>query len=306
MKSEYYRIASRFCMDIDDSLTAIKYLSELVSVESKLQERSLSQELFFEYGIALEHRGNDEKSKKILERARRIAEDIEDNYTLAKSLIMMGNHYLESELFDQALVSLERANRLLGGLDDIEASAQVAESLGKICITKDKIDKAKEHATALSSLADTSGNEILHAKSMILNGMIAAKIEKWDKAEDFYTSALRIFEKKKLRRLANTIKIDLAQLFINQEDYFRALSKLSEAGMFFNDDGGAKELKRIQKAELTIDRELGKYGEDYRNLRMLLEISRALVEVENLDELLPMICRYGTQSHRCRTRLYNA
>ncbi len=288
-KADYFRLASKFYSDVDDSSSALKYLADLVSVELKLQSKKPLARALLQYGIALDRRGDTEKSRTIVDRARRIAEEIEDNFTLAKSLIMVGNHYLEAELFDQAQVSLERADRLLGDLGDEEASAQVAESLGRICVVNEDIEKARTYSNTLSMLAESTASDLLHAKSLRLNGIISAFMEKWDKAEEYYTSALRIFETKKLKRMANALKIDLAHLFVRQEDYFRALSKLSEAAMFFEDDGGAKELKRIQKTELQIDKELGKYGEDYRNLRMLLEISRALVEVENLNELLPMI-----------------
>ncbi len=289
LKSQFYWLSSRFYIENEDTVSALKHLSKLVSVESKLKLKKPLARALLEYGIMLERRGNADRSREVIERARYMAEEINDNHTLAKSMILIGTRHLENNSIDQAQVLLDRASKLLGEMGEEEYVAQVEENLGRISLIKDNLENARLHANSLEQLASSTKNETLHAKSYRLNATIYAKMGKYDKAEEYYLKALKILEKKKSKWLVNSIKIDLAELFIKQEDFFRASSKLSEAGMFFDEEGGDKELKRIRRAEFHIDKELGKYGEDYRNLRMLLEISRALVQVTNLNELLPMI-----------------
>ena len=127
------------------------------------------------------------------------------------------------------------------------------------------------------------------AVSSKLQGAIAMFQEKWDKAEECFIKTLQYFEDRGLQRESNNLKIELADLFVKQGEYFRALSKLAEARLFFEEENAPREIKRIRTAEMAIDKEIGKYGEDYRNLRMLLEISKVLAQITDISELLPMI-----------------
>ena len=289
IKSKYHKLASSFFMENNEYTSALRHLYQLVSTLNKSGAKKSLGKALFSLGRALSFKGEDIESSRSIEKARRIAEEVGDNQTLGRSLTYIGLHQLVSESFDQAQVSLSRAEKILDDQQDEEYLAKIAEGLGKLGLIRGDVAQAKAHSKKLSELANHSKEDNLLAISNRLEGAINSYQEKWDKAEEKYTNALSIFQKLKEDREVNMLKVDLADMFVKQGDFFRALSKLSEARMFFDEEGGTKELRRISKMELEIDRELGKYGEDYRNLRMLLEISKALVVVTNLNELLPMI-----------------
>ncbi|NMD14024.1 MAG: GAF domain-containing protein, partial [Caldisericales bacterium] len=198
-------------------------------------------------------------------------------------------YYLLSNLADQALVSFERAEKILGDVQDKEYLCKVYEKLGKMWLSSSEIERARKYAKLLKDLVQDSSNQVQETTYLKLSGALAAFQEKFEKAEEYYLKAQDIFERQRIWRELNLLKIELADIFVKQGEYFRALTKLSEARLYFEEQGSGKEIKRIRNAELSIDKELGKYGEDYRNLRMLLEISKALSQIGDVDELLPMI-----------------
>lgn len=288
-KAEYYKLASNFFINEKEVDNALSHLRMWVWAQTKIGNSKELARALFELGVALDAKGLIKEAQTTIERSRRVAEEVSDQQTVGRALVYTGDYYLLSNLADQALVSFERAEKILGDIQDKEYLCKVYEKLGKMWLSSSEIERARKYAKLLKDLVQDSSNQVQETTYLKLSGALAAFQEKFEKAEECYLKAQDIFERQKIWRELNLLKIELADIFVKQGEYFRALTKLSEARLYFEEQGSGKEIKRIRNAELSIDKELGKYGEDYRNLRMLLEISKALSQIEDVDELLPMI-----------------
>lgn len=289
IRAEFHQLASQYFKSLPDMTSALNHNWEWVRSEIKLgNKRSLSKAMF-ELGSILDSKGQSKEASNIIEKARKIAEEAGENNTIGRSLAYLGEYGIDNNMPDQALVNLERAEKILTELNDFQYMARTYESLGRIWLARNDMEKAKKYAKLLTDLAESTFEPHQKAVANKLHGAIAMFQEKWDKAEDYYFKTLQFFEERGMQRDANNLKIELADLFVKQGESFRALSKLAEARLFFEEENAPKEIKRIRTAEMAIDKEIGKYGEDYRNLRMLLEISKALAQVNDLNELFPMI-----------------
>ncbi len=288
-KTNYFKIAAHFHKAEREPEAALAYLQLWVTAVSKLRNNRELAVALLELGSAFDSKGLAKEAQHAIERSRRLAEDSGDTQTVGRALTFIGEYYQNMGLADQALVSFERAEKILFELADSQYLAKVYESLGRIWLAQNDNEKARRYLRLLKELVDQTGDQVQEGIYLKLAGANAASQEKWEKAEEYYIKALDIFDRRKMTKDANHLKIELSDLFVKQGEYFRALSKLSEARLFFEEENSSKELKRIRNTELSIDKELGKYGEDYRNLRMLLEISKALAGVGNIEELLPMV-----------------
>lgn len=288
-KAEYYKYASKLYLAERELDSALNYTRLWVSTLSKLDQSAELASALMELGAILDIKGHIKESQQMVERARRLAEETGDSRTIARALTFTGEHFLSAGSLDQALISFERAEKLLCEMQDNLYLAKTYEALGKIWLSQQDVEKSRFYVKQLKNLVDATYDPIQEAAYNKLQAALYAFTEKWEKAEESLIKSLDTYERKKMVREANHLKLELSDLFIKQGEFFRALSKLSEARLFFEEENSQKELKRIRTTELAIDKELGKYGEDYRNLRMLLEISKSLTQSNRLDELLPMI-----------------
>lgn len=288
-KAEYYKRASKLYLAERELDVALNYARLWVTTLSKMGQSKELASAMMEFGAVLDIKGHLKESQQAIERARRLAEETGDSRTIARALTYTGEHFLIAGSIDQAQISYERAEKLLAENQDNLYLAKTYEALGKIWLSQQDIEKSRHYVKLLKNLVDATYDPVQEAAYNKLQAALYSFTEKWEKAEESLLKSLDVYERKKMPREANHIKLDLADLFIKQGEYFRALSKLSEARLFFEEENAQKEIKRIRTTELAIDKELGKYGEDYRNLRMLLEISKSLTQSNRLDELLPMI-----------------
>lgn len=289
VRAEFHQIASQYFKTLPDMNSALTNIHEWVKDEAKLGSKRNLAKALFELGSTIDSKGQPKEAQHHIEKARRIAEESGDNVTIGRSLAYIGEYYFDNGQIDQAIISLERAEKILSEQNDYHYLSKTFEALGRIWLSKQDIEKSRKYSKHLTDLADSTDDAMQKAIASKLGGALAMYQEKWDKAEDCYVKTLQYFEDRGLKREANNLKIELADLFVKQGEYFRALSKLAEARLFFEEENAQRELKRIRTSELEIDKEIGKYGEDYRNLRMLLEISKALGQISDISELLPMI-----------------
>lgn len=289
VRAEFHQLASQYYKSLPDLTSALNNTSAWVKAEIKLGNKKSQSKAMFELAMILDSKGQSREAFNIVEKTRRIADEASDNLTIGRALAYIGDYNYDNNMPEQALVNLERAEKILSELNDFPYLAKTFESLGRIWLSRNDMEKSKKYAKLLNDLAESTFEPHQKAVANKLQGAIAMFQEKWDKAEDFYIKTLQFFEERGMQREANNLKIELADLFVKQGESFRALSKLAEARLFFEEENAPREIKRIRTAEMAIDKEIGKYGEDYRNLRMLLEISKALGQVNDIGELLPMI-----------------
>ena len=289
VRAEFHQLASQYYKSLPDLTSALNNTWAWVKAEIKLGNKKSQSKAMFELGMILDSKGQSREAYNVVEKARKIAEEASDNLTIGRSLAYIGDYNLDNNMPEQGLVNLERGEKILSELNDFQYLAKTFESLGRIWLSRNDMEKARKYAKLLTDLSESTFEPHQKAVANKLHGAIAMFQEKWDKAEDFYIKTLQFFEERSMHREANNLKIELADLFVKQGEFFRALSKLAEARLFFEEENAPREIKRIRTAEMAIDKEIGKYGEDYRNLRMLLEISKALGQVNDIGDLLPMI-----------------
>lgn len=288
-KAEYYKLASNFFLQEREIENALSHLRMWACARAKIGTSIDLARAFFNLGATLYEKGLSKDAQMTIEKSRRVAEEVSDLQTVGRALFYTGEHYLSANLADQALISFERAEKLLCDVQDREYLCRVYERLGKMWLFSSELERARKYAKLLKDLVQESPDQLHEAAYLKLSGALAVFQEKYEKAEECNIKALDIYESQRKWRELNLLKIELADIFVRQGEYFRAMSKLSEARLYFEEQNSGKEIKKIRNAELAIDKELGKYGEDYRNLRMLLEISKALSQIGDVDELLPMV-----------------
>lgn len=152
IKSKYHKLASSFFMENNEYTSALRHLYQLVSTLNKSGAKKSLGKALFSLGRALSFKGEDIESSRSIEKARRIAEEVGDNQTLGRSLTYIGLHQLVSESFDQAQVSLSRAEKILDDQQDEEYLAKIAEGLGKLGLIRGDVAQAKAHSKNFPSL----------------------------------------------------------------------------------------------------------------------------------------------------------
>ncbi len=141
----------------------------------------------------------------------------------AKANTMLGNYYIESAQFSQALEAYQKVISIGELINDTSTIAKGYMSLGIVYNTTGQLQKALDHLLISTELIKDKDDNKLYYSTLGNTGIVYAKMEIYDKALDYLKRNKAGMQKLKNSRRVQTANYNIASIYLEEGKARKAL-----------------------------------------------------------------------------------
>ena len=200
-------------------------------------------------------RGETQEARKSLNAALELARQIGYSSLIREVRKNLGEYYMAIEQWEQAreiLVEVRSAFEELGANDQL---MNVTRLLGETALGQGDLEDAQTWVNELDSLV--VGGMTLPAlqqgEVFRFKGMVAIRLQSWERAQQFLNQSLQIFRDLKSRLNVGRTLYQMGRLAYAQNEISQAKANYQEAFQIFNQIGACLDAQRTEKAQNLLD-----------------------------------------------------
>ena len=251
--------------------SALIYTKRLLAVSEKrgIETNIIHSHNYFGYLYGLE--GNYFMAAKSYYKALGMAEKSKDEKRILDSKRYLTEAYISLEDYSKALKFGQEALFLAKKRKDNNETLASLSNLGNIYLFQKSFEKAKKYFQAMKSLALKLKDKDSNASSFYYLGKVEFELKNYAVAQSLFQDLLKFYEPRSINYAVT--QIDIAEVFIAQQEYKKAIPMILEAQKVLKQQGGENYLpisyKLLYEAYKTQGNnvEALKYHEKYITLK---------------------------------------
>lgn len=221
--------------------TALLYTKKLLEIS---QKNNITTDIIYSYnyfGYIFGLEGNYFESAKSYYKALTLAEKSHNKRRIQNCKRLLTEAYINLEDFPKALKYGKESIASSKELNDYNEIMASLNNLGTIYLNQKRYEEAKIAFIEMQQIAITRKDEDFTPISYYSLGKIELETNNFENALNLFTKQLNFYEKNSIS-YANT-QIDIAQVFVAQKQYQKAISTVLKAQNVINKEGGDDVLK---------------------------------------------------------------
>ncbi|MEO5910090.1 MAG: sensor histidine kinase [Pelobium sp.] len=255
------------------------------------------------YSRLMEAIGNYPKAVSLSLDALKLYEESGDQAKIGSGNFQTGLVLETSKQFDKAIEYYNTALSIRKAIKDSLGMSNVYNNLGIIYKNQKKFDLAINSYQNAYSLAIQMGRPVLSINPLINLGVVLNKQNKNEKAIEKYEQALVIANKFNKENAINTIETNLVLLYLNTDQFEKALP-LAQKAYNYGEKEGTLEEKMVFNYNLaeTLDG-LNRSKEAFPYMQTAMKLKDSLNNTQSTGAIAEMLTRFETEKKEQRIKL---
>jgi tetratricopeptide (TPR) repeat protein len=304
-----------------NTLKALSYYEQSLDINERLKNKKSMADLYNNMGYVYDLRGDIPLALQYYEKSLRIYEAAGDKSGIATCLNNIAVVYDNLGDFQKAVFTYEKCFKLMEEIGDKKGMATALNNIGFVYNNRNEISEALAYNLKALKIEEEIKDKKGMGTSFNNIGVIyyrhgdpfckAGKREEClrtglDKALDYYTRALKIFEEGGEKSRISTLLSNVAGVYLKQKNYAKALSFSLKSMATSKEIGYPENIKTAAERLFQIYKETGNYMQALKNYELFILMRDSVSNEANKKASIKNQLKYEYEKRAAADSVKNA